>query len=127
MVTAGVAQATNGVAAINNGVQLMKAADNAPSADEMAAKNTATPTRVTNPKHHPSSASPEPTNVDEMFNNSIPDKQGVRWAKDADGSIHRFSKPSNGESHWNGSTRGAKPIQGRNIPNEIKKALKIKE
>ncbi|WP_170855011.1 RHS repeat-associated core domain-containing protein [Xaviernesmea oryzae] len=59
-------------------------------------------TLTSNPKHHPNSVSPEQTNVDELYQNSIPDKTGVRWAKDVDGTIHRFSRPSNGETHWNG-------------------------
>lgn len=78
---------------------------------------------VSNPKHHANSSSPEPKNAAALYDNSIADKSGVRWAKDADGTTHRFSKPSNGESHWNGSTAGEKPIQERNIPNEIKKQL----
>jgi len=82
------------------------------------------PKRITNPKHNPFSKSPEPKNVDDLFNKSIADENGVRWAKDEDGIIHRFSKPSNGESHWNGSTGGNNPIQDQNIPNEIKNQLK---
>jgi len=80
--------------------------------------------RVTNPKHHPNSASPEPTNAQELFDNSIVDSKGVRWAKDADGTIHRFSKPSNGQSHWNGSTGGADPIRLEDIPIAIRRALR---
>jgi hypothetical protein len=79
--------------------------------------------RVTNPKHHPNSKSPEPPNADELFNKSIVDKHGVRWAKDADGITHRFSKQSNGESHWNGSTFGPKGIRPDDIPNDIRNAL----
>jgi filamentous hemagglutinin len=67
---------------------------------------------------------PEPKNVDELFSQAIVDKNGVRWAKDADGTIHRFSKPSNGESHWNGSTSGDRPIKMEHIPIEIRRLLK---
>jgi RHS repeat-associated protein len=81
------------------------------------------PRRVTNPKHHPNSKSPEPANVDELFGMSIVDSAGVRWAKDANGTIHRFSRPSNGETHWNGSTAGPKPIKMEDIPVEIRRAL----
>jgi RHS repeat-associated protein len=81
------------------------------------------PERVTNPKHHPNSASPEPTNAQELFDNSIVDNNGVRWAKDTDGTIHRFSKPSNGQSHWNGSTGGTDPIRLEDIPIAIRRAL----
>jgi RHS repeat-associated protein len=81
------------------------------------------PNLVSNPKHNQNSASPEPQNAQELFKNSVVDKNNVRWAKDADGTIHRFSKPSNGESHWNGSTAGPKPIKMNNIPNDILKVL----
>ena len=80
--------------------------------------------RVTNPKHNPNSASPEPRNAQELFDKSIADKSGVRWAKDADGTIHRFSAPSNGESHWNGSTKGPAPIRMDDIPIEIRRDLR---
>ena len=72
--------------------------------------------RISNPKHHPNSESPEPDNVDELYNKSIADENGVRWAKDEEGVIHRFTKPSNGESHWNGSTGGSDPIKPQNLP-----------
>jgi hypothetical protein len=84
------------------------------------------PKRVTNPKHHPGSESPEPSNVQELFDKSVPDKTGVRWAQDTDGTIHRFSKPSNGESHWNGSTSGVDPIKLENIPIDIRRGFPIK-
>ncbi|GAB3353478.1 RHS repeat domain-containing protein [Lysobacter tyrosinilyticus] len=77
-----------------------------------------------NQKHHPNSASPEPRNVRELYARSIQDRSGVRWVKDQNGTIHRFSRSSNGETHWNGSTAGSDPIQMRNIPNEILKQLK---
>ena len=79
------------------------------------------PERITNPKHHPNSKSPEPRNADKLYENSVVDNNGVRWAKDADGTIHRFSKPSNGQSHWNGSTSGVDPIKPQNIPVEIRR------
>jgi hypothetical protein len=80
------------------------------------------PRRVSNSKHHANSASPEPKNVQELFDKSIADGSGTR-AKDADGTIHRFSAPSNGETHWNGSTAGPKPIRMDDIPIEIRRAL----
>jgi RHS repeat-associated protein len=83
------------------------------------------PKRVTNPKHHPNSENPEPKNADELLANSVEDRKGVRWAKDADGKIHRFSKPSNGETHWNGSTAGESPIQSQNIPIEVKRTFGV--
>ncbi|MES2130515.1 MAG: RHS repeat-associated core domain-containing protein [Pseudomonadota bacterium] len=84
------------------------------------------PRRVSNSKHHPNSVSPEPKNVDQLYEESIVDKKGVRWAKDAEGNLHRFSKPSNGEVHWNGSTSGVDPIKPQNIPNEIRKFFQFK-
>jgi hypothetical protein len=80
--------------------------------------------RVTNPKHHKNSNSPEPNNVDDLFDKSVADNQGRRWVKDEDGVIHRFSKPSNGETHWNGSTSGVDPIRHESIPIEIRRLLK---
>ena len=82
------------------------------------------PTLTSNPKHNPNSPSPEPSNAQELFDNSIADENGTRWAKDDNGVIHRFSSPSNGQSHWNGSTAGPNPIQERNIPIGIRRALK---
>lgn len=37
--------------------------------------------------------------------------EAAKGFKGSDGIIHRFSKPSNGECHWNGSTGGADPAQ----------------
>jgi RHS repeat-associated protein len=84
------------------------------------------PTRVTNPKHHENSKSPEPKNVGKLYEDSVADSSGVRWAQDADGVVHRFSRPSNGQTHWNGSTGGARPIELQNIPGEIKNIFNIK-
>lgn len=81
------------------------------------------PKRVTNPKHHPNSNSPEPSNVDALYADSIEDSRGVRWAIDEDGTIHRFSRPSNGETHWNGSTAGRDPIRQESIPSTIRRVL----
>ncbi len=82
------------------------------------------PKRVTNTKHHPNSPSPEPKNVDDLFKDSVEDSVGRRWVKDTDGVIHRFSKESNGETHWNGSTKGPEGIRMEDIPNAIRKLLK---
>jgi hypothetical protein len=82
------------------------------------------PKLISNPKHNQNSNSPEPKNTQALFDKSIVDSNGVRWAKDSNGVIHRFSKASNGECHWNGSTAGKNPIQMRNIPSDIRKALK---
>jgi RHS repeat-associated protein len=84
------------------------------------------PKLVPNSKHHPNSTSPSPSNVGELFERSIEDATGTgtRWVKDSDGVIHRFSPPSNGETHWNGSTAGPRPIKENNIPKEIKRMFK---
>jgi hypothetical protein len=58
-----------------------------------------------------------------LYDRAIVDKKGVRWAADENGNIHRFSKNSNGTSHWNGSTAGSNPIKDQNIPVEIKRAF----
>ena len=84
------------------------------------------PKLISNPKHHPNSKSPEPGNVGELFKKAISDESGVSWIKDADGVIHRFSRPINGECHWNGSTKGSERIEFRNIPNDILKKLNTK-
>jgi hypothetical protein len=81
------------------------------------------PTRETNPKHHPNSESPEPTNVEELFSQSIADSRGRRWVKDLKGVIHRFAAPRNGRTHWNGSTAGPNPIRMETIPIEIRRLL----
>jgi hypothetical protein len=107
------------VAAITRGANSAAPAGAPPPDDDK-------PTRATNPKHHANSQSPEPENAQELYENSVADKNGVRWAKDADGNIHRFSKPSNGETHWNGSTAGSDPIQSQNIPVEIRRLLGFK-
>jgi hypothetical protein len=84
------------------------------------------PKRITNPKHHPNSKSPEPKNVDALYDKSVADKSGVRWSIDADGTLHRFSRPSNNQTHWNGSTGGSNPIQLQNVPAEIKNLFGLK-
>jgi hypothetical protein len=78
---------------------------------------------ISNPKHHLAAGSPEPPNVAKLYEDSIQDATGVRWAEDENGVIHRFSRPSNGETHWNGSTAGPKPIRESDIPIEIRNRL----
>jgi hypothetical protein len=78
---------------------------------------------IDNPKHNQNSISPQPKNVKELYEKSIIDRLGRRWAKDKDGIIHRFSAPRNGETHWNGSTGGFDPIRANEIPNTILKQL----
>ena len=85
------------------------------------------PQLVTNSKHHPNSESPQPSNFEQLYGSSIVDSSGVRWALDTDGAIHRFSKPSNNQSHWNGSTSGQNPILTQNIPIEIKRSFGVKK
>ena len=61
-------------------------------------------------KHRPNWASDGPTNACELFDRLIDDGTGVPDAKHADGTIHRFSKSSTGETLWKGSTAGPWPI-----------------
>jgi hypothetical protein len=83
-----------------------------------------TPTLVTNPKHHQNSRSVQPNNVAHLFATSIVDPNtGVRYAKDANGLIHRFSAPSNGQTHWNGSLNGSSGFRLENIPMDIRRQL----
>jgi len=83
--------------------------------------------RVTNRKHHKNSKQPEPDNAQELYEQSVESTEkpdGTRWARDSEGVIHRFVKPSNGKTHWNGSTDargGRKPISGNDIPPDIKR------
>jgi RHS repeat-associated protein len=79
------------------------------------------PELITNPKHHPNSSSPQPRNVNELYKNSVEANNGTRWARDSDGTLHRFNSPSNGQTHWNGSTAGTDPIRPNVIPPEIKR------
>jgi hypothetical protein len=119
----GAAMMAHGAVTVAQGVIVMAVDAPIPMPPVPPAGGGNAPRRVTNPKHNANSNSPEPANVQELFDRSIVDQNGVRWAKDADGTIHRFSRPSNGESHWNGSTAGNKPIRMNNIPIEIRRAL----
>ncbi len=100
-----------------------KARDQASSPPPLPGMQGPAPRLISNPKHNPNSASPEPSNVQELFDKSVEDSTGVRWAKDSDGTIHRFSRPSNGETHWNGSTAGPKPIRTEDIPIQVRRVL----
>jgi RHS repeat-associated protein len=121
-IVAGVSIAGHGAMMTGNALaSLMSTSEEAPGSSGRSSNAEKSPELITNPKHHPNSSSPQPSNVQDLFKNSVADKRGVRWAKDADGTIHRFSTPSNGQSHWNGSTAGKKPIRLEDIPNEIRK------
>jgi hypothetical protein len=68
-----------------------------------------------NPKHHQNArgnASQEPKNAKEMFEKSVkdPTKDGTRWYKDKNGTLHRFMEHEKNKYHWNGSFSG-KPSQ----------------
>ena len=119
----GTAIAAHGALLTGNAtLNLMASANDSPqSSGDTAPRDK--PTLIDSPKHHPKSDSPQPKNARELFENSTVDKNGVRWAKDADGTIHRFSAPSNGQSHWNGSTAGRRPIRKDDPPIEIRREL----
>jgi hypothetical protein len=130
---ASAAVAANGVVSVGSGAGTMwhaitMSGDNGgggePSSGGGGSGASGRPKLVSNPKHHPGSVSPEPSNVQELFDKSIADESGVRWAKGEDGTIHRFSKPSNGETHWNGSTAGVDPIRAEDIPIKIRRGFK---
>ncbi|HFC8543983.1 TPA: hypothetical protein ACFP4Q_002147, partial [Neisseria weaveri] len=69
-------------------------------------------TYQSNPKHTPggagwnSRAGREPQDSLHLFQNSqsIPSSTTVRFARDREGNIHRFSKDPNNQWHWNGGT-----------------------
>ncbi|WP_172795925.1 VENN motif pre-toxin domain-containing protein [Neisseria weaveri] len=69
-------------------------------------------TYQSNPKHTPggagwnSRAGREPQDSLRLFQNSqpIPSSTTVRFARDQEGNIHRFSKDPNNQWHWNGGT-----------------------
>ncbi len=63
----------------------------------------AAPRRVTNPKHHPNSKTPEPKNCEDLWQRSVLDGNGSRYALDDNGVIHRFSDGNDGTFHWSGS------------------------
>ncbi len=71
-----------------------------------------------------------PNNHKQLWEKAIPDVNGPRvgegmsknwYAKDIDGSIHRFQTDHNGQAHWSGSTNGS---SGLEVPNNIKEQLK---
>jgi RHS repeat-associated protein len=74
------------------------------------------PKLVSNPKHHPNSRSPEPKNARELYEKSALDSNGSRYAKDADGDIHRFSDTNNGTFHWSGSTATDQGLHQNQMP-----------
>ena len=70
----------------------------------------------------------EPKNSLELFNDSIVAHDGVRYAKDANGNLHRFFPPSAGNPTWHwsgGSGQGANSLESKNIPIEIRRALNM--
>ena len=80
------------------------------------------PNLTHNPKHHQNSESPEPNNSKELYVNSRKSTEnGTYWSMDGDGELHRFSRPRNGDTHWNGSTGGSRPIRPGSVPSDIRK------
>jgi RHS repeat-associated protein len=75
------------------------------------------PTLVHNEKHHMNSESPEPDNVEELYETSVYDSKNDCWYSiDQNGDIHRFSKNSNGTTHWNGSTATSRGLHSSKMP-----------
>jgi hypothetical protein len=115
-IVAGGALAVSGAADVAAGLANFKIGDGS---------GNSRPERISNSKHHQNSQSPEPRNVDELYQNSVEANDGTFWAKDSNGTLHRFSRPSNGQTHWNGSTAGSNPIRPNNIPPEIKDIFNV--
>ncbi|MFY2028824.1 hemagglutinin repeat-containing protein [Achromobacter xylosoxidans] len=84
------------------------------------------------PKHTPGqtasrpNAGLEPRNSLDLFANSVQGKKGQRFAKDAEGNIHRFSDSNNGTWHWSGSTGDKRNILRKDdIPIEIRRLFNV--
>ena len=80
------------------------------------------------PKHTPGqtasrpNAGLEPRNSLDLFANSVQGKEGQRFAKDAEGNIHRFSDSNDGTWHWSGSTGDKRNgLEKDYIPIEIRR------
>ncbi len=74
--------------------------------------DTPRPRRITNPKHHPKSSSPEPPNVGELFENSVCAENDTRWAIDENGNLHRFcAKQRRSSLEWVNFGDTANPIK----------------
>ena len=81
---------------------------------------------VENSKHHPNAtgrATPAPKNQTALYERSVVGNDGERWALE-NGEYHRFSKPSNGNTHWNGCAGGPNGIKLGKVPNPVKKELR---
>ncbi|MFY1942918.1 hemagglutinin repeat-containing protein [Achromobacter xylosoxidans] len=84
------------------------------------------------PKHTPGqtasrpNAGLEPRNSLDLFANSVQGTKGQRFAKDAEGNIHRFSDSNNGTWHWSGSTGDKRNILRKDdIPIEIRRLFNV--
>lgn len=109
----------------------MSQGSNLPIAGPVVAPNGVTV--ESNPKHTPgnpgysSVAGTEPKNSLDIFGNSMPGGDGVRYGVDADGAINRFFDNGNGVYHWSGSTSdGGNPLRPESIPIRVRRALGYK-
>ncbi|CAN7367595.1 two-partner secretion domain-containing protein [Variovorax paradoxus] len=110
---------------------VMSQGSNLPIAGPVVAPNGVTV--ESNPKHTPgnpgysSVAGTEPKNSLDIFGNSMPGGDGVRYGVDADGAINRFFDNGNGVYHWSGSTSdGGNPLRPESIPIRVRRALGYK-
>ncbi|MCA9290145.1 MAG: hypothetical protein KDA25_03390 [Phycisphaerales bacterium] len=81
-----------------------------------------------NPKHHQNArgkASQEPADAADVYKDAIKGKDGNWYGKNQNGDVYRYSRPSNGKTHWNGSTSGPNAIPKHRIPNNVKKSLGV--
>ena len=94
--------------------------------------------KYTNPGHHDPRGGPNPYNPRksvlpenhvQLFRDSVPFETpgGVlRYARDADGNIHRFEPHLSDTYHWSGQTNGRTlrgEERGLHVPAEVRKTL----
>jgi cytochrome c553 len=87
------------------------------------------PKLTKNPKHNQNAtgkASPEPSDASKVYEDAVEGPDGNWYGKNENGDVYRYSRPSNGETHWNGSSSGSNAIRSNNIPNIVKQTLGVK-
>ena len=75
-------------------------------------------------KHHQNArggVSVEPSDSREVYERSVLGSDGHWWGVGANGQLYRFSRESNGQTHFNGMTGGQAPLPQQEIPNAVEK------